>query len=191
MSTQTYVRWRPRMVRESILEDLREVLAEQGWTPATGAPYGFMQDQPLVLSEAWPEDAEYQGEKIVSNTLAIDQGVPGEPYAMGMGGGPLGRDYTFTLAFYAVNNATATALLQDLQDRYIGRQTKPLLDGGVGYYPRFVPLRDYGKPDTPEITRMEIESFRFNRSVDQIAPGHDLYFAELLIVDFIDDQDLT
>lgn len=189
---QPYVRWRPRMVRESVLEDLRSVLEEQGWwTPAENtAPYGFMHGSPLVLTEAWPEEAEYQGEKIAKNTLAVDQGVPGEPYNLGMGGGPMGREYMFTYAFYAVNDATASALFQDLSDRYFGRRTKPGVSPGdppKRYY-RVVPLFDYTKEPAALVVDMDIESFRFNRSVDQIAPGFDLYFAELVVTDYIDDE---
>lgn len=190
-ATQPYVRWRPRMVRESVLEDLRAVLEEQGWVP--GAPYGFMHGHPIVLTEAWPDEAEYQGEKIAYNTLAVDQGVPGEPYALGMGGGPVGRDYLFTYVFYAVNDATASSLFQDLQDRYRGRKTKPSPYAGAPneIYPDIIPLYDYSQESKPHIVNMEIEGFRFNRSVDQVAPGFDLYFAELVVSDFIDDEDLV
>jgi len=186
LTTQPYVRWRPRMVREAILDDLRAVLLEQGWMP--GTPYGFMHGHPLVLTEAWPEEAEYQGEKIAKNTLAVDQGVPGEPYHLGMGGGPMGRDYLFTYAFYAVNDATASALFQDLSDRYFGRRTKPTA-GDPERYPRIIPLMDYSKDPALFVVNMEIEAFRFNRSVDQVAPGFDLYFAELVVIDLIDDEE--
>lgn len=177
------------MVRESVLEDLRSVLEEQGWwTPAENeAPYGFMHGHPLILTEAWPEEAEYQGEKIAQNTFAVDQGVPGEPHYLGMGGGPMGRDYLFTFAFYAVNDATASALFQDLSDRYFGRRTKPT-SGNPVRYPQVIPLYDYAKEPAELVVDMDIESFRFNRSVDQIAPGFDLYFAELVVMDYIDDE---
>jgi hypothetical protein len=173
--TQPYVRWRPRMVRESVLEDLRQTLSSLGWTP--GTPYGFMRGHPLVLREAWPEESEFQGSSIAKNTLAVDQGVPGEPYALGMGGGPFGRDYLYTFAFYAVNDATATSLFQDLLDRYMGRSASP-----------FITLYDFTPEQPVEVVRMEVGGFRFNRSVDQIAPGFDLYFAELGVTDFIDED---
>ena len=191
MTTQAYVRWRPRMVRESVLEDLKSVLEEQGWwdpDDSTYVGFGFMRNYPLLLVEAWPGDMEYQ-EKITPNTLAVDQGVPGEPYHLGMGGGPMGRDYLFTYAFYAVNDATASALFQDLSDRYFGRKTKPRpAPNPPERYSRIIPLRDYAQDPPPIVVNMEIEGFRFNRSVDQVAPGFDLYFAELVVTDFVDDE---
>lgn len=179
-STQPRVRWRPRMVRESVLQDLRETLTTLGWMPAS--PYGFMRGYPLVITDAWPEEAEVHGERIARNTLAVDQGVPGEPYLLGMGGGPMGRDYIYTFAFYAVNDATATALFQDLMDRYAGREV------ALNAFRPFVPLYDFSVDPPAPVVDMEVEGFRFNRSVDQVAPGFELYFAELELTDFVDEE---
>lgn len=177
---QQYVRWRPRMVRQSVYEDLVTTLEGLGWysrdpnNPALNI--NLLEGEPLKLRETFPDESEYQDRSVESNTLAMDHGTPSEEYEYEMGG-MAAQDWTFTFAFYAVSDAAAQALLQDMADRYWGRTEDP-----------FISLFNYADATPSEVLRMEVDAFRFNRSVDQIYPGHDLWFAEMVVTDFISQR---
>src|SRR4051812_34925694 len=92
-----YVRWRPRMVRESVFQDLKRTLEAAGYigaTPTIALKY------PVEVVEFYPEFAIYDTDKVKWNTIALDNGDPGplEEYELG---GIFSRDYRFNMALYA------------------------------------------------------------------------------------------
>lgn len=182
-----YIRHRPRMVRESVLEDLRATLVSLDWVPDDpnwrhGDPYDEgeflgMLSTPVVIEDYYPVEAAYQGENIAPNTLAIDQGTPQEPEYVELGGDDREQAYLFNLAFFAENDAVAVALFSDLSDRYNG--ISPLTFQSV-------PLFNYLAATPTFIVNMEVTSFEVAKSPQQPAPGRLLWFAQLTISDYLE-----
>jgi hypothetical protein len=166
-----YVRWRPRMVRLSVFNDLTRTLTATGWIGNPGLQY------PFDVKEFFPEFATYQQDRVHVNTLTIDDGDPQlvEDFEMGL---DRTRVYRISMACYAQDNDTGIAVFSDLSDRYEGVTDAP-----------FVSLFDYNQdgPDYPLVTRMEVETFQFSLAPQDAVPyEHHLFFAELVVRDFID-----
>lgn len=163
-----YVRWRSRMVRSSVYNDLVATLTATGWTNAN---LSF----PFTVKEFFPEFTIYVQDKVHVNTMVIDDG---EPTAMEEWelGGELTKVYRFNLAFYGQDAETGIAVFSDLDDRYEGLTNAP-----------FVPLYDYNRATPPLIRMMAVESFQYTRAAaDSVPYEHHLFFAELQVRDFID-----
>lgn len=180
-----YVRWRPRMVHQSVLSDLKTTLEALDWYD-TGAPTTIpvpvagLLTGPLVLQDAFPEEGIYQGQAPVKNTLAMDMGVPGE-IELGELGGYFEQPYKFSFAFFAESDAVAKAVLSDLSDRYLGITASP-----------FITLQNYAVTPVTDIVRIEVDSFLYAPNPDQVAPGeHHLYFAEMTLTDYIEQVERT
>lgn len=181
-----YIRHRPRMVRQSIYEDLRAHLLELDWIPTEtwkpGESYNQadvlgMLSTPIVLTDYFPVNAIYQGEEVEVNTLAIDQGTPGEPRYVEMGGEDREQEYVFNIAFFAENDAVALSLFGDLSDRYKG--TRP---GEV----QAVSLFNYLDATPTSVVEMDVVSFEVAKSPEQPAPGRLLWFAQLVVRDYLE-----
>lgn len=170
----TLVRHRARMVRQSVVDDVARVLGDTQWT---GNATLALLTQPVLFREAFPDEAGEQGQTISPNTLTMDVGIAEDPYDWELGGSRQAQEYTFTFALYAESDAVGTALFSDLADRYLGRTE-----------PDFVILYDYAAATPIQIVNMEVDSFRFNRSVDQgeIGHGYQLYLAQMVLTDFVD-----
>lgn len=175
-----YVRWRPRMVHQSVLGDLKTVLDAVGWyslsSPTTipSAVAGLL-TSPIVIQDAFPEEGVYVGNAPAPNTLTMDMGLPGTMEDSEMGG-LFEQPYKFSFAFFAESDAVAKALLSDLSDRYLGMTDSP-----------FITLHNYAVDPVTDIVRMEVESFAYAPSPNAVAPGeHHLYYAELIITDYLD-----
>lgn len=187
-----YIRHRPRMVRQSVLEDLRATLIQLDWVPddpnwKPGDPYDAdqflgMLSSPVVVEDYFPVEAVYQGEAVEVNTLSIDQGTPQEPVYVEMGGEDRAQDYVFNFAFFAENDAVALALFSDLTDRYKGLLRYP--DGSRAY--ESIALFNYLAATPNEVVRMEVTSFEVAKSPQQPAPGRLLWFAQLVITDYLE-----
>lgn len=164
-----YVRWRPRMVRLSVFADLKSTLDATGWLDAE-LEYQF------EVKEFFPEFAIYATDSVHVNTLTMDNGDPGTIGDWELGG-DLSRLYRINLAFYAQDDETGIAVFSDLSDRYEGITDAP-----------YVSLFNYnGVGDPSLITRLEVESFQYVRAALDVAPyEHHLWFAELIVRDFID-----
>lgn len=166
-----YVRWRPRMVRQSVFEDMKTTLANNGYmgaTPSISLKY------PVNVVEFFPEFAIYDQDKVRYNTIAIDNGepLPMEEYEVG---GLFSRDYRFNMALYAESDGIGLSLFSDLSDRYSGLTNFP-----------YIALYDYNDQDTPHIVNMEVLSFGYSRAPGDVAPyEHHLFFAELVLRDFV------
>lgn len=169
-----YVRWRPRMVRLSVFEDMKTTLTATGWA---SAPLTY----PFSIKEFFPEFAVYQQDAVHINTLAVDNA---DPLAIGEYelGGMLARLYRVNMAFYAQDDETGVAVFSDLADRFDGLTNAP-----------YVSLYDYNQATNPPlITRMKVESFQYTRAGMDVAPyDHHLWFAELLVEDYIDSTRTT
>lgn len=169
-----YIRWRPRMVRLSVFNDLRATLTTLGWMSAP-LQYAF------EVKEFFPEFAEYAQDVIHVNTLVMDNGDPGvmEEYELG---GQFSRLYRINFAFYAQDEETGIAVFSDLNDRYVGLTDSP-----------YISLLNYNAAGTPPlIARMEVESFQYVKASLDVAPyEHHLWFAELVVRDFIDSDRTT
>ncbi len=198
----TYVRHRSRMIQESVFEDLRDTLIATRWmagttarpvNPIGGDPYGLVttapdgifplaEDNPVRLLDYFPEaKGEVEpGEPVAKNTLAMDNGRPGDPSELELGSNSLEQPYSFNLAFYGVSDAVAEAVMSDLKDRYEGR----ILRGEV------IALYDFvSAPDGPPVVHMEVESFRYSRDVEETSPAEvHLFFAELIINDRVEGR---
>lgn len=201
--TGGYVRHRDRMVQESVFQDLRDTLIACRWMTGTISrpvvdPYnrgaGYVSSLParpilpllegheIVLIDYFPE-TENGGSGTAMNTLAMDGGDSSEAVPLELGSNAEARGYTFTMAFYAVSDAAARAVLNDLRDRYLGRSVRgdniELFD--------FVANSNQATVDMTPIVRMDVESFRYAMDNSSVA-GHEvhLYFAELTLTDFID-----
>lgn len=175
----TYIRHRPRMVRESIFEDLGNVLGELGWLADKPTPVMAMLSEPLKLTDYFPVEAIYQGEEVELNTLAIDQGTPNEPQYTELGS--LARDqlYIFNLAFFAENDGIALSLFSDLSDRYKGASPN-------SFSREAVTLWNYNAATPTPVVEMEVLSFEVAKSPEQPAPGRLLWFAQLVVSDYLE-----
>lgn len=168
-----YIRHRSRMVRQSVFEDLRRVLGELGWIGAT--PMAMLGSNPLVLIDYFPENFAERGEQIALNTLAIDAGRPSEPELYELGGGMYQQEYQFNFAFFSASDGIALALFQDLTDRYKGFSEDA-----------YVPLFNYLQATPTHVVDMEVDGFRFVKSVDQPVPDVQLYYGELTVTDYLE-----
>jgi hypothetical protein len=204
--TGGYVRHRDRMVQESVFEDLANTLIACRWSIGTtsrpvldpydvGAGYQIvtttadevlqlLEDNPVQLIDYFPEtndDYNVAGEpdsgKTAPNTLAIDTGRPGEPEPMELGSSLNERPYLFNVAFYAVSDAVAMAVLNDLRDRYAGYLVTD----------DYVNLYDFNSEATGPVVRMEVAAFRYARDVESV-DAHEvhLYFGELTVTDTVE-----
>lgn len=164
-----YVRWRPRMVRLSIVEDLKNTLTSTGWTSA-------QLNHPFSVQEFFPEFAVYADDEVHVNTLVVDSAEPSPVEEFELGG-QLSRLYRVNMAFYAQDEETGIAVFSDLADRYEGLTDSP-----------YVSLYDYNQQtDPPLVARMEVESFQYVRAALDVAPyEHHLWFVELMLRDFVD-----
>ena len=193
----TYLRHRHRLVQESVIEDLRNTLIACRWmagttsravvNPSGGAVevvttdasevYPLLEGRPLNLIDYFP-NAEGSGGPTPLNTLAVNQGEPGEIARLEMGNGLAHEQpYTFGMAFYAVSDAVALAVFSALRDRYRGA----LVDGEV------VPLFNFYEETPALVVPMEVESFDFYKDSEGTTPSDvHLFFAELLLTDLVD-----
>ena len=118
--------------------------------------------------------------KTVLNTFALDNGtrIASEPRELGSSSAEF-VVYRFTMAFYAISDGVAQALLGDLADRYRGRAIRP----------DHIDLWNYNDvAATVPVVQMSVENFEFSSAADQEAAPHEtrLFFAELLIEDDVD-----
>lgn len=169
-----YIRHRSRMVRESVLEDLRTALESLDWT---GSSALGMLSSAVVIEDYFPVEAVYQGEAVELNTLAMDQGTPQEPQYVEMGGDDRKQDYYFNFAFFAENDAVALALFSDLADHYLG-----MAPGARSS----ITLFNYLAATPTSVVDMEVASFEVAKSPQQPAPGRLLWFAQLVITDYLE-----
>jgi hypothetical protein len=166
-----YVRWRPRMVRQSVFEDMKTTLSNNGYlgsTPSIALNY------PVDVVEFFPEFAIYDQDTVKYNTIAVDNGEPGplEEYELG---GIYSRDYRFNMALYAENDGIGLSLFSDLGDRYLGLTNYP-----------FIPLYNYNATTPSLIVNMEVLTFGYTRAPVEVAPyEHHLFFGELILRDFV------
>lgn len=213
ISTGGYVRHRDRMVQESVFRDLEDTLIACRWKTGTTLrkvvdPYApgvgwqivtttsqeilkIAQGAEVKIIDYFPEaggnnDEAGESRKTAPNTFAVDTGVTGEAVPLELGSNMEERPYTFTMAFYAVSDAAALALLNDLRDRYLGRLVR---DDRIDLFNLNDPAYD---EETPPVYRMEVEAFSYALSEDAaIAPSEvHLYFAELLLTDVVDPAEM-
>ncbi|HET6914975.1 MAG TPA: hypothetical protein VFH56_02685 [Acidimicrobiales bacterium] len=169
-----YVRWRPRMVRLSVFEDMKNTLTSTGWMTAS-------LKYPFAIKEFFPEFAVFKDDATHINTLAVDSAEPLvlEEYELGL---QFARLYRVNMAFYAQDDETGVAIFSDLADRYDGLTDAP-----------YISLFDYNQgANPPLITRMEVASFQYTRAAMDVAPYENhLWFGELMVRDFIDSDRST
>lgn len=192
-----YVRHRDRMVQESVYEDLRDTLIACRWLagtttrpvadPSTGVwdvltvandeVYPLLEGNPINLIDYFPE-AEGDNQATALNTFALNNGHPEKSTPMEMGSNMMLQPYVFNMAFYAISDAVAMAVLNDLRDRYLGRIVRN----------DTIELYDFNAQPERLVVRMEVESFRTQQNTGELntpAEVH-LYFAELVLSDFVD-----
>ena len=204
--TGGYVRHRNRMIQESVFEDLVDTLIACRWMAGTTSrevwnPYNpgvfehvtttadqilpLLEGNPVVPIDFFPEAeeggaaGESEGSRTEPNTLAIDSGEPGEPLPLELGSNAVVVPYTVSMAFFAVSDAVALALLNDLADRYRGALVRQ----------DFINLWNYNAtdPEADPVARLDVETFHYRVNTEQVAPHEvHLYFAEL---DFTDEVD--
>lgn len=208
VSTRVYIRHRDRMVQESVQEDLVNTLIAFRWIPGTTtrpviSPYApsagrqivttteeqvlaIVGQNPIQLIDYFPEatsdEAGLAGEPETGqtplNTIAMDEGQPGEPIPIELGSTLVEIPYRFTFAFWAATNGIAQALLNDLRDRYRGLMVASDV----------VALYDYNvDPQTP-VLFMDVNSFAYLRDTENEAAAHEatMYYAQLEVVDTVD-----
>jgi hypothetical protein len=167
-----YIRWRPRMVHQSVLKDLKATLQTTGWMAAT--PLQIMQ-KPLKISDYFPDDGVYVGVAPEPNTLALDEGTPGkmEEYELG---GMFEQPYRFQFSLLAESAAVGRMIMSDLADRYNGLTQADYID-----------LYNYNAATPVAITRMAVDTFIWAATARAIAPPEThLYLAELVLLDYVD-----
>jgi hypothetical protein len=194
----TYIRHRSRMVQESVFVDLRNTLIACRWMTGTtdrpvrnpdtgdseiitvtaGQVYKLAEGHPIVLLDYFPETTGESSGTTEPNTFAMDAGRLGEAGYLELGSDMMEQPYLFNFAFYAVSDAVAEAVFSDLNDRYRGR----IVAGEA------IDLYNYLDPDATEpAVRMEIDSFRYARDVEQAAPNEvHLFFGELALTDVVE-----
>lgn len=150
---------------------------------------------PMTFIDYFPDGGIQAYEKLELNTLALDNGRSEEEYEYELGG-LFAQEWTFTFAINASTDAVAMALFQDLNDRYIGRTSVPsqpeLIDnlqpGDAPPGPMAgdrITLYNYAASPPIPIVRMEMETFRFAKTPEEVAPGVHLFFGELVLTDFL------
>lgn len=192
-----YVRHRSRMVQMSIIQDLSDTLVACRWMAGTtsrpvtppgessarivtttsdqifaltgGHAVTLLDYFPQTLGEDNPADGTDP------NTFAVDTGQAGDETPLELGSNTVEQPYLFNLAFYAVSDAMATAVMGDLKDRYAGRIVAP----------EAIMLHDFLADE--DIGYMDVDSFRYARDLDSagLADAH-ITFAELTVVDLIE-----
>lgn len=168
-----YVRWRHRMVRSSVFNDLKATLQATGWLDSE---LTF----PFAVREFFPEFTAYVQDEVHVNTLVLDNGVPGQIEEWELGG-EMTREYRFSMGFYGQDDDTGIAVFSDLGDRYDGLTNQP-----------YIPLYNYAEATPPLIRMMEVEDFRWSRAPEDAVPyEYHLFFAELTLRDFIDGNRTT
>jgi hypothetical protein len=176
------------MVRESVYQDLRDTLIRCQWLEGTTSDgvtttaeetLALLEGRPLNLIDYFPESDGAPAETLY-NTFAMDIGDHGE-MVEGELGGFLEQPYTFNMAFYALTDAVAMAVMSDLYDRYLGITESP-----------FISLYNYLADPPNVVVRMEVENFRYARDITQVAPHEvHLFFASLEITDYVDQARRT
>lgn len=189
-----YVRHRDRMIQESVFEDLRNTLIAFRWLSGTTTREVYdpengnvfqvitvtddqtlgLMDIPMNLIDFFPQ-AEEGAPPASLNTFALDQGIPGDQRELELGSRAVEQEHTFNMAFYAASDAVALAVMNDLRDRY----------RGVIVAPDSVVLYDFNSTPVAPVVRMDVDSFRYERSTELSAQAFEinLYFAELVVVD--------
>jgi hypothetical protein len=194
-----YLRHRHRHIQESIIQDVQDTLIACRWMAGTTSrevenpenyqvetvtteedeTFPLLEGAPIVLIDFFPEtDGIKPDNGTAPNTLAVNQGEPGEPELLELGNALAAEQpYSFRMAFYAISDAVALAVLSDLKDRYRGA----LVSGPV------VGLYDFSQ-DSPEfVSPLEVEAFDFYKDDYSVSPSAaHLFFAELLITDIVD-----
>lgn len=193
----TYIRHRSRMVQASVFQDLQDTLIACRWMPGTTTReltppggtsatvittagsdiFALAEGSPIVLLDYFPETQGESAGPTAPNTLALDNGRPGDTTPLELGSLSLEQPYLFNMAFYAVSDAVADAVMSDLKDRYEGR----IVAGEA------IPLYDFVGAGSDPVAWMEIDSFRYSRDLEQVAPSEvHLFFAELTLTDVIE-----
>lgn len=195
----TYIRHRHRMIAASVVADLEDTLIACRWragttaftvrTPTIGSDsavvstspgdvFASVQDAPVNVIEFFPEaTGTAPPGPTPLNTLAVSTGSPGDPAPLELGSRSEIRPYTFDLALYASSDAVAESLLGDLDDRYKGFHVNP----------EVIPLWNYlGDDVSSPVGYLDVESFRYTRNTDAVAPAEvHLFFAELNLLDYV------
>lgn len=202
-----YIRHRDRMVQESVYEDLVNTLIAFRWISGTTTrpvrdPYDgpdptviqtdadqvlkMLGPNPITLIDYFPEattdEAGLVGEpasgQTALNTLAIDDGQPGEPVPVELGSTLVEIPYRFTLAFWASSVGIAQALMNDLRDRYRGLVVNT----------DAIALYDYNTDPSAPVVAMPVESFSYVRPAEEEASSHEatMFYAQLTITDTVD-----
>jgi hypothetical protein len=176
-----YVRWRPRMVRQSVYDDMVATLAGGNWPliynsvmPNPVPTTTLRLASPINVIEYFPEEGFTQENPVLPNTLALDNGLPG-PLEDEELGGLQSRVYRFNFAFWAESDSVAQSLLSDLSDRYNGISAT-----------MFITLYDYGHPSPLPVVQMEIERFDYTRAPAEMTPwDRHLFLAYLEVTDYL------
>lgn len=164
-----YVRWRPRMVRLSAVQDITNTLTATGWM-------GSDLEYPMEVKEFFPEFAVYTQDAVHVNTIVVDKADPQGVREFELGGG-FYQNYRINLAMYAQDEETGIGVFSDLSDRFFGLTDAP-----------YVSLLDFNQADPPPlITRMEVVSFDYTKaSLDVVPYEYHLWYAQLIVQDFVD-----
>lgn len=210
LNEHLYVRHRARHIRQSVYRDARHALSVRrdyrgrvnatsgyAWLDDAATPriLPLLGDERLTFIDDFPEEGYEAYAKIALNTLALDNGRSEEEYEHELGG-YMAQEWTFNFAINASSDAIAQALFQDLNDRYVGRIGTPpmpeLLDnlqaqesapesikGG------FITLFNYADDPPMPIVRMEVKTFRYAKMDEEVAPGVQLFFGELVLTDLL------
>lgn len=170
--THSYVRWRDRMCRLSLLADIKLTLETTGW-------FGQLTNYPLEVTEFFPEFQIYVEDATHINTLVVDVGEALPMAEWQMGGGDMGysRLFRLSLGMYTESDEVGIGIFSDLGDRYNGLTASP-----------FVSLFNYNSagPDYPLVTRMEVAQWQHTRAPNDVSPyEHHLWYGELIVRDFI------
>lgn len=168
-----------------LMETLAEGVSPNG-DPWKQSMLPLLQSQPVVLIDFFPESEDstsVAGRPVSSrtapNTLAIDSGTRGETVPRELGSNAEIIEYQFSLAFYAISDGVALAVLNDLVDRYLGRLVRP----------DFVELWDYNSESSLPVNCMDVESFRYTMNAEAVTgPEVHLYFGQLVITDDVDSS---
>ena len=199
-----YVRHRDRMVQESVFQDLRDTLIACNWLAGTTSEpvqdpaddtwgikvvaeadtLALLEGHPIVLIDYVPETEDDEGATVdddsngtALNTFAMSNGEPGDPTLLELGSNAEIQPYVFHFAFYAVSDAVALAVMNDLRDRYRSRLVRP----------DTIDLFDYNATPPALVVRMDVEEFRYAFNAEAVAPHEvHLYFGELSLSDYVD-----
>lgn len=204
-----YIRHRDRMVQESVFNDLRDTLVACRWmagttsrpmvSPAnraggfqvlTTAPNQVLKlakGVPVDLVDSFPETSSAEGAQgqparghTPPNRMAMDDGQPGDPVPLELGSSLVEVPYRFAIAFWGNSVGVCQAVMNDLRDRYRG----DAVSGPV------VPLYDYNTDADTPVLNMEVDGFSYVRSAEEEVEAYELtlYFAQLTVVDLVDDS---